>query len=228
MSRPTSSMSGVRKHLLRGRRQRRGRRLEPEEERHLRLHSRAREERRVVVGARDQRRGRAAQMALLLEEREEALAQLGRRPHGGIVRSGDSCRPRPGARQGVYGARPAGPARGRARRRGRLRPGSRLRLVLGWGSRRASVDGGVGPAPAGPRRGPASRRCAASFAASMASRTPRLAERREAVRDARREAGDLLDRLGDRHRDRADRGVGAVGHRDGAVGDRVEPCRAGC
>ena len=39
--------------------------------------------------------------------------------------------------------------------------------------------------------------------------------------------GDLLDRRRDRGRDRAHGGVGAVGHRDGAVGDGVEPCRAG-
>ncbi len=74
--------------LLARRRQRRRRRLAAEEVRHLGLHAGARVERRAVVGARDQRRGRAAQVALLLEERLESLAQLGRRAHGGHSRSG--------------------------------------------------------------------------------------------------------------------------------------------
>ena len=39
------------------------------------------EQRRAVVGARDERRRGAAQMALLLEEGEEALADLVRRAH---------------------------------------------------------------------------------------------------------------------------------------------------
>ena len=93
MSRPTSSMSGVRKHLLARRRQRRRRRLAAEEVRHLRLHPGARVERRAVVGARDERRRRAAQVALLLEERLEPLAHLGRRAHGGHSRSGRSSGP---------------------------------------------------------------------------------------------------------------------------------------
>src|SRR5581483_11417574 len=67
--------------LLRGRRERGRRLLTAEEERHLRLHPGAREERRVIVGARDERVRGAAQVALLLVEGEEALAQLGRRPH---------------------------------------------------------------------------------------------------------------------------------------------------
>ncbi len=59
--------------LLRRRGEGRGRRLEPEEERHLRLHSCSGEERRVVACARDERVRRAAQVPTLLEEREEAL-----------------------------------------------------------------------------------------------------------------------------------------------------------
>ena len=59
--------------LLRQGRQRRGGRLEPEEERHLRLHSRADQQRRVVACAGHERVRRAAQMAPLLEEREVAL-----------------------------------------------------------------------------------------------------------------------------------------------------------
>ena len=74
--------------LLRGRRQRRGRRLAAEEERHLRLHPGGRQQRRAVVRARDERRRRAAQVALLLEEGEEALADLGRGAHGGHCRDG--------------------------------------------------------------------------------------------------------------------------------------------
>ena len=119
MSRPTSSMSARPEHLLHGGRERRRRWLETEEVRHLRLHAGAREQRRLVVGARHERRRRAAQMALLLEEREEALAELGGRAHrsdrsGGL---GDALR--------------AAATRRRARpsvRRGRRRPraGSRV------------------------------------------------------------------------------------------------------
>src|SRR5439155_17911026 len=69
-------------------RRRRRRRLAPEEVRHLRLHSRGGEERRMVVGARDQRGRGAAQMPLLLEERQESLAQLGRHPHETDSRAG--------------------------------------------------------------------------------------------------------------------------------------------
>ncbi len=68
-------------HLLAGGRQRRGRRLTAQEVRHLGLHPRRRQEGRAVVCPRDERRRRAAQVALLLEEREESFAQLGRRPH---------------------------------------------------------------------------------------------------------------------------------------------------
>jgi hypothetical protein len=71
--------------LLGRRRERRGRRLATEEERHLRLHARGREQARLVVGTRDERRGRHTQVALLLEEREKPLPQLGRRPHGSIL-----------------------------------------------------------------------------------------------------------------------------------------------
>ncbi len=61
-------------HLLhRGRQRRRGR-LETEEIGHLRLHPCAREQRRAIVGARHERRRGAAQMTLLLEEREESLS----------------------------------------------------------------------------------------------------------------------------------------------------------
>ena len=78
-SSPTSSMSGVRKHFCDGRRERRGRRLAAEEERHLRLHAGGRQQRRVVVGARDSGHDGQPLVALLLEEGEEALAQLGGR-----------------------------------------------------------------------------------------------------------------------------------------------------
>ena len=74
--------------LLRRRGERRRRLLEPQEVRHLRLHSGARQQRRVVVRARDERRRGHAQVALLLEEREESLAQFGRRPHHRILRAG--------------------------------------------------------------------------------------------------------------------------------------------
>ena len=80
--------------LLARRRERRRRRLAAEEERHLRLHPRARVERRAVVGARDERVRRAAQMSLLLEERLEPLAQLGRRPHDGHSRRVSAPTPR--------------------------------------------------------------------------------------------------------------------------------------
>ena len=73
--------------LLARRRQRSRRWFETEEVRHLRLHAGARVEGRVVVGARDQGRGRATKMGLLLEERLESLPQLGRRAHGGHSRS---------------------------------------------------------------------------------------------------------------------------------------------
>ena len=97
--------------LLRRRGQRRGRRLEAEEERHLRLHARRREERRVVAGARHERVRRAAQMAPLLEEREEALTQLGGRAHPGILRARSrSGRCRYAAGGGVVGRRLAGVA----------------------------------------------------------------------------------------------------------------------
>ena len=81
VSSPTSSMSGVRKHFWHVVVVRRGRRLAAEEVRHLRLHAGAGQQRRAVVRARDQRRRRLPQMALRLEEREEALADLGGRAH---------------------------------------------------------------------------------------------------------------------------------------------------
>ena len=73
--------------LHRGRGGRR-RRLAAEEVRHLRLHPGAREQRRAVVCARDQRGRRAAQVALRLEEREVALAELGGRAHRADCRCG--------------------------------------------------------------------------------------------------------------------------------------------
>ena len=84
--------------LLRQGRQRRRRRLVAEEERHLRLHSCADEERRIVTCARHERVRRAAEMAPFLEEREIALTQLGGRAHPGILRavsraSGAAMRP---------------------------------------------------------------------------------------------------------------------------------------
>src|SRR4029079_9381143 len=79
------------KDLLREGRQKRGRRLLAEEERHLRLHSRCDEERRVVIRARDERVRRATEMAPFLEEREEALTQLGGRAHPGILRAGSQA-----------------------------------------------------------------------------------------------------------------------------------------
>src|SRR5581483_4946635 len=67
--------------LLRGRRQRRRRRLAAEEVRHLRLHAGAREQGRPVVRARDERPRRQAPVALRLEVGEEALPDLVARPH---------------------------------------------------------------------------------------------------------------------------------------------------
>ena len=71
--------------LLRGAGERRGRRLAAEEVRHLRLHPGGRQQRRVVVCARDERPRRQPLVALLLEVGEEALAQLGGRLHPGIL-----------------------------------------------------------------------------------------------------------------------------------------------
>ena len=67
--------------------ERRGRRLETEEVRHLRLHARRGEQGRMVVGARDQRPRGQPLVTLLLEVGEEALAQLGGRSHPGSVGS---------------------------------------------------------------------------------------------------------------------------------------------
>ena len=71
--------------LLRRRRQQRRRRLLAEEVRHLRLHARAVQQRRGVARARHERPRRQPLVPLRLEEGEEALAQLGARPHPGIV-----------------------------------------------------------------------------------------------------------------------------------------------
>src|SRR5206468_6065505 len=76
------------KDLLRRRRERRGRRLETEEVRHLRVHARRREEARLIVRTRHQRGGGHAEVASLLEEREEAFTQLGGRTHPEILRAG--------------------------------------------------------------------------------------------------------------------------------------------
>ena len=105
--------------LLRQGRQRRGRRLETEEERHLRLHSRGDEERRVVACARHERVRRAAEMASFLEEREIALTQLGGRAHPGILRArsrapGAATRPEADP-QATTGRRCAAPRRPRSR-----------------------------------------------------------------------------------------------------------------
>ena len=62
--------------------------LAAEEVRHLRLHPGRREQRRVVVRARHERRRRHAQMPLRLEEGQEPLADLGGRPHPAIVGAG--------------------------------------------------------------------------------------------------------------------------------------------
>ena len=73
-------------HLLHGREARRRRLLLAGEVRLQRLHAGRDEERRRVLGRRDQRPGREAHVPALLEEGEEALAQLGRRLHGSSVR----------------------------------------------------------------------------------------------------------------------------------------------
>ena len=87
-SRPTSSMSGGAEALLR-----RSWSAAPAAARGRGRTASAAASRRVMSsverssGARDQRRRRAAQVALRLEEREEALAQLGGRAHPGILRA---------------------------------------------------------------------------------------------------------------------------------------------
>ena len=79
--------------LLHRRQQRCRRLLSPEEERHQRLHPRGREQCGAVVGARNQRRGRAEGVALRLEESAEARAQLGCALHPWDCRDGGFRRP---------------------------------------------------------------------------------------------------------------------------------------
>ena len=70
-------------HLLDADDARRRRLAQAEEVRLERLHARDDEERRGVVGRRDQRVRGHAQVPALLVEALEAFAQLGRRAHGG-------------------------------------------------------------------------------------------------------------------------------------------------
>ena len=67
--------------LLDGRQERSRGRLAAEEVRHERLHARAVEQRRPVPVRRDERAGRVPLVTLRLEEREEALSELGARAH---------------------------------------------------------------------------------------------------------------------------------------------------
>ena len=113
--RPTSSMSGVRKTFCTVVSSGAGGSSQPEEERHQRLHPGRDQQRRAVVGARDQR-GRGPELvALGLEELAEARAQLGGRSHGcdstggrGGDRPAQRQRYRPPAARG----RPGGTRRG--------------------------------------------------------------------------------------------------------------------
>jgi hypothetical protein len=72
---------GSAEDLLHRREQRRGGRLAAEEVRHERLHARAVEQGRAVPVRRDERAGRVPFVAVRLEEREEALSQLGACAH---------------------------------------------------------------------------------------------------------------------------------------------------
>ena len=85
--------------LLDGRESWRRRLLEPREVRLERLHPRRDEERRGVLGRREQRERREAQVLALLEEREKSLPELGRRPHPAMVP--------PGRRSACSGVAPA-------------------------------------------------------------------------------------------------------------------------
>ena len=129
--------------LLRGRQQRRGRRFQPEEVRHHRLHAGAREERRAVVGARDEGGGRHALVALRLEEREVSLAQLCARPHGVDCRpDARAGRPQRLRRRGraLAGLRRFAPSPSRRRDSGRTRA-TRRRRAGPRSARRASSPG---------------------------------------------------------------------------------------
>ena len=141
--------------------------------------------------------GREAQVALRLEEREEALAELGGRAHADDrsalrrslrwpVRDELDCA---GSAVGEHRLlRPVATSeRSRSRRRpGSARPGDRHRVGLrrrlaaaatdrvsasAWRRRRLGrrSSAASGRRRGGPRQGPASRRRAASFAASIAS-----------------------------------------------------------
>ena len=74
-------------HLLRGHEARRRRLLQSEEVRLQRLHAGHSEERRAVLGRRDDRPGRMPDVTLLLEEGEKALTELRARTHEPIVRA---------------------------------------------------------------------------------------------------------------------------------------------
>ena len=86
---------GRAKALLAARQQRRGRRLEAQEVALERVHSRRREQHRLVEGRRNQRCGRQALVAALLEEPQEGLTDLVRgRAHGAIVAQPTTTSPR--------------------------------------------------------------------------------------------------------------------------------------
>ena len=185
-SSPTSSMSAVRKHFCDVVVSGAGRLLETEEERHLRLHARGREQRRVVVRSRDERRrGRRRWPFSSKNERKPSRSSA-------VVRiPGFYERGEPGAV---------------ARRRAAV-------LVRRPVPRRAQLLVELGLAARGGVLRDRHR------LARVAART----ERGQTPCDtAGREPADLLHRRRDRRRDGADRGVGALGHRDGAVRHDVE------
>ena len=134
--------------LLDGREARRGRVLLAGEVRLQRLHPGRDEERRGVLGRRDQRPRREAHVTSLLEEGEEALAQLCGRLHGSSVRppserSASWTAPPSAARTrrscGEIGAHPAqlvtDPARLRGYARPRVAGGQSDFPTHGWGRR---------------------------------------------------------------------------------------------
>src|SRR3990170_4711247 len=100
---------GCAEDLLRCGRQRCGRRLAAEEVGHLGLHPRTREQRRVVICAGNEGRRRAPEVALLLEECEEAFSQLCSRTHPWDSTSGQTTARRRYAAGGTSsgGVRPA-------------------------------------------------------------------------------------------------------------------------
>ena len=145
VSRPTSSMWGVRKTFCTRRRRRRRRRLAAEEERHLRLHAGGGQQRRAVVGPRHERRRRAAEMPFYSKyERNPSRISA-------VVRTTPSCR---------YGSSGPGRMLDRVRSR-RKRHRYRLRPV-GWSVGvlvLAAVVAGawVGARPSGRGRSPRPR-----------------------------------------------------------------------